>query len=200
MELSTYKALLCKLDEQIYKLVQSFCRSEVYGYAVCKEKLHKLIQVKKLLEKNFNLKELNNIFYKCYTQEDGTKIIKKLNKIIGNKAEIIVKTITKTTSTSEEFRFELPTIPHTEGFYIYSLWINCQLNSEEDVNKVLAILEKANYLGFYNFQYDANTNEIYSNDSYVYTETFSYEYQPFDVFNTLQCLNEKSIKRLIENY
>jgi hypothetical protein len=199
MKLSTYKDLLCDLDAQISKLVQSFCRSETYGYKVCKDKLQKLIHTKQLLENNFNLPEMSRLFYSCTSNEDGTiKTIKRFNKIVGNKVELIVKTITKTENTTREFRFELPAIPHTEGFYIYSLWINCQLNSVSDVDKVLAILEKANYLGFYNFQYDTITNEIFSNESYVYEEEFSYEYVDFDVLNTLQCLNEKPIISLIE--
>jgi hypothetical protein len=199
MKLSTYKHLLCDLDAQISKLVQSFCRSETYGYKVCKDKLQKLIHTKQLLENNFNLPEMSKLFYSCTSNEDGTiKTIKRFNKIVGNKIELIVKTSTKTVDTTREFRFELPTIPHIEGFYIYSLWINCQLNSVEDVEKVLLILENTNYLGFFNFQYDAITNEIFSNESYVYEEEFSYEYVDFDVINTLQCLNEKTITSLIE--
>jgi hypothetical protein len=199
MKLSTYKHLLCDLDAQISKLVQSFCRSETYGYKVCKDKLQKLIHTKQLLENNFNLPEMSKLFYSCTSNEDGTvKTIKRFNKIVGNKIELIVKTSTKTVDTTREFRFELPTIPNTEGFYIYSLWINCQLNSVEDVEKILLILENTNYLGFFNFQYDATTNEIFSNESYVYEEEFSYEYVDFDVINTLQCLNEKTITSLIE--
>jgi hypothetical protein len=166
-------------------------------------------------------------------------------------------------------------MPHVDGFYIYGLWINCKLETLDDVNKVLAILEGLNYLGFYNFQYtyapcsainatvdlvdlsgnhlayifpnnticpaatvqindlsgnligyalphaieDADvsitdlsgniigygylTNNspltIYSNTSYIYTETFSYEYVYFDVANTVQCVNTKQILKLIEN-
>jgi hypothetical protein len=142
---------------------------------------------------------MSKLFYSCTSNEDGTvKTIKRFNKIVGNKIELIVKTSTKTVDTTREFRFELPTIPHIEGFYIYSLWINCQLNSVENVEKVLLILENTNYLGFFNFQYDAITNEIFSNESYVYEEEFSYEYVDFDVINTLQCLNEKTITSLIE--
>jgi hypothetical protein len=200
MTLSTYKDLLCNLDAQISKLVQSFCRSETYGYKVCKDKLQKLIYIKQLLENNFNLPEMSKLFFSCTSNEDGTiKTIKRFNKIVGNKVELIVKTITKTVDTSKEFRFELPPIPNTEGFYIYSLWINCQINTVADVAKVLEILEKANYLGFFNFQYDAINNEIFSNESYLYTETFAYEYVFFDVFSTLQCLNLKPITHLIEN-
>jgi hypothetical protein len=200
MKLSTYKHLLCDLDSQISKLVQSFCRSETYGYKVCKDKLQKLIHTKKLLENNFNLPEMSKLFYSCTSNEDGTvKTIKKFNKIVGNKIELIVKISTKTVDTTREFRFELPekTVP-IEGFYIYSLWINIKLNSVEDVEKVLLILENTNYLGFFNFQYDPLTNEIFSNESYSYTEVFSYEYVDFDVINTLQCLNEKTITSLIE--
>lgn len=200
MKLSTYKHLLCDLDAQISKLVQSFCRSETYGYKVCKDKLQKLIHTKQLLENNFNLPEMSKLFYSCTSNEDGTvKTIKRFNKIVGNKIELIVKTSTKTLDTTREFRFELPekTVP-IEGFYIYSLWINIKLNSVEDVEKVLLILENTNYLGFFNFQYDPLTNEIFSNESYSYTEVFSYEYVDFDVINTLQCLNEKTITSLIE--
>jgi hypothetical protein len=200
MKLSTYKDLLCDLDAQISKLVQSFCRSETYGYKVCKDKLQKLIHTKQLLENNFNLPEMSKLFYSCTSNEDGTvKTIKRFNKIVGNKIELIVKTSTKTLDTTREFRFELPekTVP-IEGFYIYSLWINIKLNSVEDVEKVLLILENINYLGFFNFQYDPLTNEIFSNESYSYTEVFSYEYVDFDVINTLQCLNEKTITSLIE--
>jgi len=200
MTLSTYKDLLCNLDAQISKLVQSFCRSETYGYKTCKDKLQKLIYIKQLLENNFNLPEMSKLFFSCTSNEDATiKTIKRFNKIIGNKVELIVKTITKTIDTSREFRFELPAIPNTDGFYIYSLWINCQINTAADVTKVLEILEKANYLGFFNFQYDAINNEIFSNESYLYTETFAYEYVYFDVFDTLQCLNLKPITHLIEN-
>ena len=67
-----------------------------------------------------------------------------------------------------------------------------------NIAKVLEILEKANYLGFFNFQYDSITNEIFSNESYLYTETFEYEYIYFDVFTTLQCLDLKPITLLIE--
>lgn len=200
MKLSTYKHLLCDLDSQISKLVQSFCRSETYGYKVCKDKLQKLIHTKKLLENNFNLPEMSKLFYSCTSNEDGTvKTIKRFNKIVGNKIELIVKISTKTVDTTREFRFELPEkIGPIEGFYIYSLWINIKLNSVEDVEKVLLILENTNYLGFFNFQYDPLTNEIFSNESYSYTEVFSYEYVDFDVINTLQCLNEKTITSLIE--
>ena len=200
MKLSTYKHLLCDLDAQISKLVQSFCRSETYGYKVCKDKLQKLIHTKKLLENNFNLPEMSKLFYSCTSNEDGTvKTIKRFNKIVGNKIELIVKISTKTIDTTREFRFELPEkIGPIEGFYIYSLWINIKLNSVEDVEKVLLILENTNYLGFFNFQYDPLTNEIFSNESYSYTEVFSYEYVDFDVINTLQCLNEKTITSLIE--
>ena len=41
-------------------------------------------------------------------------------------------------------------------------------------------------------------NEIFSNESYLYTETFEYEYIQFDVFTTLQCLDLKPITHLIE--
>jgi hypothetical protein len=200
MKLSTYKHLLCDLDAQISKLVQSFCRSETYGYKVCKDKLQKLIHTKKLLENNFNLPEMSKLFYSCTSNEDGTvKTIKRFNKIVGNKIELIVKISTKTLDTAREFRFELPEcVGPIEGFYIYSLWINIKLNSVEDVEKVLLILENTNYLGFFNFQYDPLTNEIFSNESYSYTEVFSYEYVDFDVMNTLQCLNEKTITSLIE--
>jgi hypothetical protein len=199
MTLSTYKDLLCKLDTEISKLVQSFCRSETYGYKTCKDKLQKLIHTKQLLENNFNLPEMSKLFFSCTSNEDGSvKTIKRFNKIVGNKIELIVKTITKTINISREFRFELPTIPNTDGFYIYSLWINCQLNTVADVAKVLEILEKANYLGFFNFQYDSITNEIFSNESYLYIETFEYEYIQFDVFTTLQCLDLKPITHLIE--
>ena len=199
MTLSTYKDLLCDLDAQISKLVQSFCRSETYGYKTCKDKLQKLIYTKQLLKNNFNLSEMSKLFFSCSSNEDGTiKTIKRFNKIVGNKVELIVKTITKTIDTSREFRFELPAIPNTDGFYIYSLWINCQINTVADVTKVLEILEKANYLGFFNFQYDPINNEIFSNESYLYTETFAYEYVDFDVINTLQCLNTKPITHLIE--
>jgi len=199
MTLSTYKDLLCDLDAQISKLVQSFCRSETYGYKTCKDKLQKLIHTKQLLGNNFNLPEMSKLFFSCTSNEDGSvKTIKRFNKIVGNKVELIVKTITKTIDTSREFRFELPAIPNTDGFYIYSLWINCQINTVADVTKVLEILEKANYLGFFNFQYDAINNEIFSNESYLYTETFAYEYVHFDVINTLQCLNTKTITHLIE--
>jgi hypothetical protein len=200
MKLSTYKHLLCDLDAQISKLVQSFCRSETYGYKVCKDKLQKLIHTKKLLENNFNLPEMSKLFYSCTSNEDGTvKTIKRFNKIVGNKIELIVKISTKTLDTTREFRFELPEcVGPIEGFYIYSLWINIKLNSVEDVEKVLLILENTNYLGFFNFQYDPLTNEIFSNESYSYTEVFSYEYVDFDVMNTLQCLNEKTITSLIE--
>ncbi len=199
MRLSTYKDLLCKLDAEISKLVQSFCRSETYGYKTYKDKLQKLIHTKQLLENNFNLPEMSKLFFSCSSNEDGTiKTIKRFNKIIGNKIELIVKTITKTIDTSREFRFQLPAIPNIDGFYIYSLWINCQINSVADVAKVLEILEKANYLGFFNFQYDSITNEIFSNESYLYTETFEYEYIQFDVFTTLQCLDLKPITHLIE--
>jgi hypothetical protein len=200
MKLSTYKHLLCDLDAQISKLVQSFCRSETYGYKVCKDKLQKLIHTKKLLENNFNLPEMSKLFYSCTSNEDGTvKTIKRFNKIVGNKIELIVKISTKTVDTTREFRFELPEkIGPIEGFYIYSLWINIKFNSVEDVEKVLLILENTNYLGFFNFQYDPLTNEIFSNESYSYTEVFSYEYVDFDVINTLQCLNEKTITSLIE--
>ena len=200
MKLSTYKHLLCDLDSQISKLVQSFCRSETYGYKVCKDKLQKLIHTKKLLENNFNLPEMSKLFYSCTSNEDGTvKTIKRFNKIVGNKIELIVKISTKTVDTTREFRFELPEkIGPIEGFYIYSLWINIKFNSVEDVEKVLLILENTNYLGFFNFQYDPLTNEIFSNESYSYTEVFSYEYVDFDVINTLQCLNEKTITSLIE--
>jgi hypothetical protein len=191
---------LCDLDAQISKLVQSFCRSETYGYKVCKDKLQKLIHTKKLLENNFNLPEMSKLFYSCTSNEDSTvKTIKRFNKIVGNKIELIVKISTKTLDTTREFRFELPeNIGPIEGFYIYSLWINIKLNSVEDVEKVLLILENTNYLGFFNFQYDPLTNEIFSNESYSYTEVFSYEYVDFDVINTLQCLNEKTITSLIE--
>ena len=46
MRLSTYKDLLCKLNTEISNLVQSFCRSETYGYRTCKDKLQKLIHKK----------------------------------------------------------------------------------------------------------------------------------------------------------
>lgn len=199
MKLSTYKDLLCDLDAQISKLVQSFCRSETYGYKVCKDKLQKLIYTKQLLENNFNLPEMSKLFFSCTSNEDGTvKTIKRFNKIVGNKVELVVKTITKTLDTTRQFYFELPTIPHTEGFYIYSLWINCQLNTVADVDKVLAILEKANYLGFYGFEYDSFNNAIVAHESYIYEEEFSYEYVDFDVINTLQCLDVKPITNLIE--
>jgi hypothetical protein len=199
MTISTYKNLLCDLDSQISKLVQSFCRSETYGYKVCKDKLKKLIYTKELLNNNFNLFEMSKLFFSCTSNEDGSiKTIKRFNKIVGNKVELVVKTITKTLNTTSQFYFELPAIPHTDGFYIYSLWINCQLNTAEDVDKVLAILEKANYLGFFGFQYDAFNNAIGANESYTYDEEFSYEYVDFDVINTLQCLGEKPIISLIE--
>ena len=199
MKLSTYKDLLCDLDIQISDLVKSFCRSETYGYKVCKDKLQKLIHTKQLLENNFNLPEMSKLFFSCTSNEDGTiKTIKRFNKIIGNKVELVVKTSTKILNTTRQFYFELPAIPNTEGFYIYSLWINCQLNTVADVDKVLAILEKANYLGFFGFQYDAFNNAIVANESYTYDEEFSYEYVDFDVLNTLQCLGEKPIINLIE--
>lgn len=199
MTISTYKDLLCDLDSEISKLVQSFCRSETYGYKVCKDKLKKLIYTKDLLENNFNLFEMSKLLFSCTSNEDGTvKTIKRFNKIVGNKVELVVKTITKTLNVTSQFEFELPTIPNTEGFYIYSLWINCQLNTVADVDKVLAILEEANYLGFFNFQYNPLINTITSNESYIYEEEFAYEYVDFDVLNTLQCLNEKPIISLIE--
>jgi len=52
MRLSTYKDLLCKLDAEISKLVQSFCRSETYGYKTCKDKLQKLIHTKQFNSKD----------------------------------------------------------------------------------------------------------------------------------------------------
>ena len=63
MTLNTYKDLLCKLDTEISKLVQSFCRSETYGYKTCKDKLQKLIYTKQLLENNFIRVRLDKNFY-----------------------------------------------------------------------------------------------------------------------------------------
>jgi hypothetical protein len=271
MTLSSYRNLLNTLDDQIAQLVQSFCRSETYGYKTCKNKLKKLIHIKELLKDNFNIYELNKLFYSC-TEVNGVQTIKQFNKLVGNKAELIVKTITKTTNTTNKFRFVLPTMPNVNGFYLFGLWINCKLETLDDVNKVLAILEGLNYLGFYNFQYDSlpgsdkshatveftnisgnflayifpnnticpaatvqindllgnligyalpgNTNgsnieikdlsgnligwgydhpAIYSNTSYVYTETFSYEYVNFDVAKSIQCVNSKKILKLAES-
>jgi hypothetical protein len=79
------------------------------------------------------------------------------------------------------------------------LWINCNLETLDDVNKVLAILENLQYLGFFDFSYDALTNTITSSTSYVYEETFSYEYVYFDVLKTLECVNYKQVVKLIEN-
>jgi hypothetical protein len=200
MRLSTYKDLLCKLDTEISNLVKSFCRSETYGYKTCKDKLQKLIHTKQLLENNFNLPEMSKLFFSCSSNEDGTiKTIKRFNRIVGDKIELVVKTITKTLNTTRVFSFELPTIPHTGGFYIYGLWINCNLENLDDVNKVLAILENLQYLGFFGFSYDALTNTINATTSYVYDEVFSYEYVYFDVLNTLECVNYKQVVKLIEN-
>jgi len=198
LTISKYRDLLCYLDGQITELVKNFCRSNTYGYCSNKQRFVRLVRIKKLLEYSFNLKEYKNFFYSC-TEVNGVQTTKQFNKLVGNKAELIVKTITKTTNTTNKFRFILPAMPHVDGFYIYGLWINCKLETLDDINKVLAILESLNYLGFYNFQYDSGSNEIYSTTSYVYTETFSYEYVYFDVANTVLCVNTKQILKLIEN-
>lgn len=200
MKLSTYKSLLCKLDEQIYKESQTLCRSEIYGYKDCKDKLQKLIQVKELLQKNFNLKELHSIYAKSCNLNNNTKFVQRFNKIIGNKIELLNKKIFTTTTNSKFFNFKLPTFPILNGFFIYHLWIDCKIENKQDINYVLNLLECNKLLGFFNFKYDSINNEIYSNDSFEIIEEFSYEYVEFDVLNTLQCLNEKSIIRLIENY
>lgn len=200
MKLSTYKSLLCQLDEQIYKQSQTLCRSEIYGYKDCKDKLQKLIQVKELLQRNFNLKELHSIYAKSCNLNNNTKFVQRFNKIIGNKVELLNKTIFTTTTNSRSFNFKLPDFPNLNGFFIYHLWIDCKVETEEDIANILNILECNKLLGFLNFKYDSVKNEIYSNDSFEMVEEFSYEYINFDVLNTLQCLNEKSITKLIENY
>jgi hypothetical protein len=200
MNISKYRDLICSLDTQIAELSKGFCRSNTYGYCNNKAKLLRLIRTKELLQNSFNLQELNNTYYSCTTEQGSDiQVVKKFNKLVGNKAQLVVKTITKTLNTTREFSFELPAIPHTGGFYIYGLWINCNLETLDDVNKVLAILENLQYLGFFDFSYDALTNTITSSTSYVYEETFSYEYVYFDVLKTLECVNYKQVVKLIEN-
>ncbi len=200
MKISKYRELTCWLDVKIADLAKSLCRSNTYGYCVDGETLRKLINIKNLLIDSFNLKEINYTYYSCSTVEDSNiNVVKKFNRLVGDKVELIVKTITKTPNNTNVFNFELPEIPHTGGFYIYGLWINCELETEEDITKILAILENMEYLGFYGFTYNVGTNSIESSTSYDYVESFSYEYVYFDVLKTLQCVDCKQVQKLIED-
>jgi hypothetical protein len=200
MTLSIYKDLLCDLDTKISNSVKSFCRSETYGYKTCKSALKKLIYVKNLLESSFDLSKLKTQFYSCNVNEDGSvTTVKKFNKIVGNKIELVVKKTTRTVVYTEEFNFPLAPLPTTNGFYIYSLFINFQVLTEEDILKVVALLEKLNYLDFFNFKYNSGEHSIISYFRYIYTNEFSYEYVDFDVLSTLNCVDAKQIKKLIEN-
>jgi hypothetical protein len=59
-------------------------------------------------------------------------------------------------------------------------------------------LNNLQYKGFVNFEIDETTNEIFSKTSYDYLEEFSYEYKEIDAMSLIQCVDAKTIKKLIE--
>ena len=83
MRLSTYKDLLCKLNTEISNLVQSFCRSETYGYRTCKDKLQKLIYTKQLLENNIHTLVEKPLSLTEFENKQILKLIRKTKNLIN---------------------------------------------------------------------------------------------------------------------
>lgn len=194
---SEYKDLIKCLDKSISELSLGLCRSETYGYCANKEKLTKHIQLKNLMIDSFNLDKLKEIYNTVCTFKNWSEY-KYFNQIKGNLAEILVKKVYKIIRTDKEFRFKLPELPFKGGYYIDNVFICNDLEVKEDYNLAVCILNNLKYKGFINFEIDENTNEIFSKTSEDYLEEFSYEYKKIDAMSLIQCVDVKTIKKLIE--
>ena len=192
-----YKHLINCLDKSISELSLKLCRSETYGYCANKEKLTKHIQLKNLMINSFNLDKLKEIYNTVCTFKNWSEY-KYFNQIKGNLAEILVKKVYKIIRTDKEFRFKLPELPFKGGYYIDNVFICNDLEVKEDYNSAICILNNLKYKGFINFEIDENTNEIFSKTSEDYLEEFSYEYKKIDAMSLIQCVDVKTIKKLIE--
>jgi hypothetical protein len=196
MTLSTYKDLLCKLDAEISKLVQSFCRSETYGYKTCKDKLQKLIYTKQLLENNFIRVKLDKNFY-CLEETEDYTITKTLIRIIGTKAEILVKKIKKIIKTDKSFVWDFPPLPQPNGVWVGSFFVPVPVNTLADIENVKIYLENKKLFSFFAFAVDYSKKQILSSKYLEEEIEECIEYQEIDKY-CLQCLDELKLKRLIE--
>jgi hypothetical protein len=194
---SEYKDLIKCLDKSISELSLGLCRSETYGYCANKEKLTKHIQLKKLMVNSFNLDKLKEI-YNTVCHFKNWDEYKYFNKIVEDSVEILIKKVYKIVRTDKEFRFKLPNLPFKGGYYIENVFICNDLETREDYNSAICILNNLQYKGFVNFEIDETTNEIFSKTSYDYLEEFSYEYKEIDAMSLIQCVDVKTIKKLIE--
>lgn len=192
-----YKDLLKCLDKSISNLSVSLCRSETYGYCSNRNKLTQLVQLKDLVKTSFNFDNLKTI-YNTHCIHKNLEEFTYFNKVEGDLVQLLKKKVYKIIRLDKEFRFKLPSIPFKGGYYIENIFIDCDIESNEDYNTAICILNSIKYKNFFDFKFDEVTKEIYSKSSVDYIEEFEYETKEINTYDLVQCVKYKDIKKLIE--
>lgn len=193
-----YKKLLRELNKKISNEAIKFCQSEEYGYCSNKNKLLKLSLVKELLVDNFYRKKLDDDF-NCTIETEELTTIKKLNKIVNGKAEIIVTKIKKVIKKDKTFTWDFPTsYPNPAGVWVGAYFVPVPVNSVSDIEEIKKYLENKKLFSFFAFSVDYGKKQI---RSCTYTEEVvetCIEYVELDKYCG-RCLDETKTKRLIED-
>lgn len=197
VSVNKYKKLLKSLNEKISLESLKFCHSEEFGYCSNRGELLRLTFIKELLINNFIRKKLDKNFY-CVEIFDDVTITKSLNKIIGDKVELIVKKVKKTVKTDKSFKWSFPELPQPNGVWVGDYFVPVPVNSLSDIENVKIYLENKKLFSFFAFTVDYGKKTINSCKYTTEEIEICNEYQDLDKY-CAKCLDEIKLKKLIED-